>query len=804
MRIKSYKCSRFAGLKDIDLEFKPGINVILGPNESGKSTIVNGIHSTLFKNTKLKKNNKSDKEFEFKFMPKPSGDFIDGKVTIESAKGEYEISKEWGSSIDLKLLSPDGSIVKDKDNIEKILNEVLIHGESTYSNIVFAKQRDLKRALNNIIENRQINKEINDLLRKSLMELDGISIDTIENNIETQIENLYKRWDKDKNYPENNRGVNNKYKVGLGQIIESYYNREDLRIQMEDADKFEREFDQVVDCLKDIKEKKEVAQEKKKTLEKIEEDVNKRQVLESRIESIEKDLKILKDTNTNWPKSEMRLEQLEEKLKKVKEEKEKLDNEKKDIEMWNKKKKLEEKLKSIEKIEEDKKTTGEKIDNIPNINKKDIEDLNKIKRDLSTIETTMKAGKMIGILKKSNNKDIYISKDFEKEEKLEVNSEFYANGLVNIRYADEFEIQIKTGEIDFEELNRKSIALKEEYNQRLEELNVESLEKAKVNLAKIEELEGEIRELDNKLSYILEYNRKEELEKEFNNMKDIKEVRALDEIEKDLNKIREDELEFSSDIKVEKDKIKSWQEKYETKDKLFDEVIEKHGEIKLEREKLQSLKPLPKEYESSEDFKEDLKDTRKSLEDYQREYEDLREKYHNTKANLTDISYEELKKEYNEAEKTFEKNIKRGEKLLKIRKVFLQTKDSFSKDPMEPLVDEFTRLLELVTNGSYNTCEIDEEFNIKIENIDGDMPIELLSAGTYDAVTLALRFSLLKHIFDEKQGYVILDDCLVDLDPMRKRQSIDLINDFAKDYQIIFTTCDPETANMLGGNIIEL
>lgn len=123
---------------------------------------------------------------------------------------------------------------------------------------------------------------------------------------------------------------------------------------------------------------------------------------------------------------------------------------------------------------------------------------------------------------------------------------------------------------------------------------------------------------------------------------------------------------------------------------------------------------------------------------------------------------------------------------------------------MEPLVNEFARLLEITTNGNYKTGEIDEEFTIKLENSKGEIPIELLSAGTYDSVTLALRFSLLKHIFTNKAGYVVLDDCLVDLDPIRKAQSVKLINDFAKDYQIIFTTCDPETADMLGGNIIEL
>jgi len=48
MLIKGFSCNRFAGLKEVDIQFEKGLNVILGPNESGKSSIVEGIYATLF------------------------------------------------------------------------------------------------------------------------------------------------------------------------------------------------------------------------------------------------------------------------------------------------------------------------------------------------------------------------------------------------------------------------------------------------------------------------------------------------------------------------------------------------------------------------------------------------------------------------------------------------------------------------------------------------------------------------------------------------------------------------------------
>ena len=80
----------------------------------------------------------------------------------------------------------------------------------------------------------------------------------------------------------------------------------------------------------------------------------------------------------------------------------------------------------------------------------------------------------------------------------------------------------------------------------------------------------------------------------------------------------------------------------------------------------------------------------------------------------------------------------------------------------------------------------------------------MLSTGTYDAVALALRMAIAEYIFGENKGFIILDDCLVDLDPGRKQAAADLIKKFAEKHQVIFTTCSPETADLLGGFIIKM
>src|SRR5665648_293957 len=153
MIIKSYKCNRFAGIKDKSITFEDNLNVILGPNEAGKSTVVEGIYSVLFKSSKLGNKSIEDKEFKSRFMPIQSGDTIDGEVVISGGSGEYALSREWGENSFSKLITPGGQILKDEEGIRGALAAVMQFGEATYSSIFFSKQINIKDAIEKIVKN---------------------------------------------------------------------------------------------------------------------------------------------------------------------------------------------------------------------------------------------------------------------------------------------------------------------------------------------------------------------------------------------------------------------------------------------------------------------------------------------------------------------------------------------------------------------------------------------------------------------------------------------------------------------------
>ena len=55
MRIDKCEISRYGKLKSFSTDFGPGINLIKGPNEAGKSTLVDAFTDALFENPKTKR-----------------------------------------------------------------------------------------------------------------------------------------------------------------------------------------------------------------------------------------------------------------------------------------------------------------------------------------------------------------------------------------------------------------------------------------------------------------------------------------------------------------------------------------------------------------------------------------------------------------------------------------------------------------------------------------------------------------------------------------------------------------------------
>jgi exonuclease SbcC len=735
----------------------------------------------------------------------PNGDTFDSELVLVCEDGEFTISKQWGANASVQLITPKEEILVSEAKVNGILKEILRFGEGTFSNIFFSKQVHFREALQRITSNQETTSEVSTLLRKAIMELDGVSINDLGVRIDTEIDRLLKRWDVEKNYPENNRGINNPYKSGLGEVLTCYYEKENLLRDMEEARARQMHFDEICSQLRNLEEKTFVIQLQKEQMEQIEEDVLKRSKLEPKIDQYEKDLAMLMEINQKWPKHELELDNLAKELIELEEEAKKLEKEKVQAAKVLEKEALQRKLDKINELRQLIQQKTEEARSIANVTKENIIDLEKYWQDMRTAEAKMQAGVMIGeLIRYEGETGLTITRDMEESVIIKAGDTFKANGFIRLENSL-LSLEIKSGDMDFTEIRSQYEENKAKLETLLQELGVDNIATAKLNKEKLDGIYNEILSLEKQITSLLEGAKYEELVAKLNDYGDLGGVRNLPTIESVMKELNDKKVDLLAQRKSLETIVAKWQNEYEDVNGLLEQMITVKMAKKEAEAEIEKLAPLPAEFANADMFRTKLVGLRKSYDEHQKALSALKDEYYESENSLPELSYEDLKEAYQQAEDTFIHKLEQGKKLLKIKAAFEAVRDQIDDNSFKPVADAFSGYLVTLTKGNFTSGDISNNFELKLEKDDNmNIPIELLSTGTYDAVALALRLAVAEYIFGDSKGFIILDDCLVDLDPGRKQAAVNLIKRFAEKHQVIFTTCSPETADLLGGTIIRM
>ncbi len=115
MRIEKCEISRYGKLKSFSTDFGPGINLIKGPNEAGKSTLVDALTDALFENPKTKR-----KEVKARTSWGSEQDF-EISLDFESEGLTYTLSKDFESGDVSLLKKSSGETIDDRKRIDSVV-----------------------------------------------------------------------------------------------------------------------------------------------------------------------------------------------------------------------------------------------------------------------------------------------------------------------------------------------------------------------------------------------------------------------------------------------------------------------------------------------------------------------------------------------------------------------------------------------------------------------------------------------------------------------------------------------------------
>ncbi len=809
MTVQELKVKQFAGLLDRSVELTPGMNIIVGPNETGKTTLADFLHAMFFQSTKS-----SDKEFIDRSFTKRTdgtlGDHIRGTVRFEKQTGEYTLSKTWrpnsgknkkGNSV---LHDDVDGDIEDEDLIELSLASMLKYGEGLYNEFIFPSQRRdaLKKAelwkklTDGLQSDSKKGKDplvlLTEVVTQMVMGAD-LSADDIEAALAKKVQLYMENWNQERGEPETDskkqyRGISNKWesattKAALnGQqavILKSFYDVETLRLA-------------------------------KVSVEKVLKAENEKSELESKRDLYNKNSSIIKNHNLNAQQRETQAKHLE-KMKKA-------------LEEWPQ---MEEQLKTVKrlvtslaqaKILEAYQQASDLSDKYEEVRaaleklggpfeKEDVQESEKLSDRITEL-----CGKLSGMNIKLRfctygDHSLTVTSSVTGQQ-LSVSEELPISDAVTISIPEVADIELMPADIELEQVQMEIKESKEKRAEIYEKYHLQPADDLQSRCNEYDRLSLEMQSYQNKLDLVLGGKTIEELARETEKVP--ADLQARQSIQEELDRFCEKYLEETQEKEKNPEQIigelkgalKSFQIYYTDPLNLKKNIEISDQAIRDLQGQEDQYDLLPDEFktpeaENAENYMKILNEKIKNCE------ESIEEEKKVIKEKLgIKLAFEEITAEFEAHKAAFEEKKAEGKHWLEIQETFHNVRKRMEENPAEELGATFAEYLTELSGGSLELKNLDSRMKASISSNKRELSSKILSNGTKETIALAFRIAVLESLFPEGGCVAVFDDPFTDMDPERTKKACLLLQQFAEKNQVLFLTCDKKYEELLTGNVI--
>lgn len=802
MIIKRIRLNPFGCIISRELNFQRGMNVILGPNEAGKSTIFNAIQKALFTPSKIRKT-EFEKEVK-RFLPIGGGDTLHVELEFAVDEKPYSIRRAWGGRAVAEFILPDGSVISDENSIKEYMNSILPAREGTFKSILMTYQSGLSKTVEEL--DKKAVRQLGDILRVAVYETDGVSVDRFKESIDRLYNEYFAHWDRRNDYPEKERGVENPWQREVGHILEAFYKKEHINKSLKHAIGFEESLDslnhQLSECMMRIAEMDDYISKNEKVVD----DARERRVLNLELSNIQKDVQDLKTTNSQWPVIESKIEDIKKSIPVLKERLETLEKEKEDALTQERNKELRERFKKIKDRKDTLDKAVERLNSVQRLDKAELEEIRSSFTEVNTLKTSMTAGKLTLNINAKNDFPLAIQRDLNEKVTHQMSKDqsftTQAGGIISLEHAD-WRMEITSGEGNTKEILKQYSVAEANLNELLKKHNLKTLEEANSINRTYEECFNEVKRAEKNFNDELGTDSYEDLEQKMREMAPEHPVRPLTDTIEQTSGVNHEISKLNDELKDHKKLIKGFEEKYRTKDELLITLAQALNREKEINEKISRLAPLPEGIEDIELFI-------KGYDQMKEEREKKRDEKNKLQLEIAELerpeqSSEELKAQLKEAEEEFYSIKKKGEAIARIRDLTDGILKQLDADTFAGLKKDLEDYISMVTEKRYCLVAMDESIPKGFIRSDGELlSHNLLSAGTQDVLSLSLRLAMANHFLKEANGFLMMDDPLVNMDPERQKRAAELLKTYATKKQVMIFTCHPSHAELLGGNRIEI
>ncbi len=804
MILRNLRLNPFAGVQDRVISFNDGLTVILGPNEAGKSATVNALLSVLYKKTDMKKPERD--KFSSLYYPSHGGTYAEVSLQFEHLKNDCTLTKRWSASPQFHFQY--GAHRLDEElKWEEFLRKHFFP-EATSRNILIISQMKLSATLEMLKNEKESLNSLGDVIRKAVLSTDGISIDALQKNIDEKHAKYFSRWDAASDRPEKGHDIDNPWKKEIGIILAAYYEKRRKEVELKAAQDYELEYD--------AWNKQYFAEQNtfaaldaySRNFVEVYNGAKKRESKAELVKRIEYELQEFSTIQKEWPKSEVRLEMIREQEAGNIEKLAKTEAELKDAEAYAKLKQSAEKFAKVEALKNELEKTQQRFAALQIIKKEDIVTVEQCEREAAVNKGKLEAQKLNVRMTGLNDtafaagwtKDTLETKNLKKDE--QSRSEF--SGSFAFRTENIF-VEVFSGNEAVETLIASIKSNETRIETILASCQVETKAALAVKYDAFIEAERGLKALETRFNETLGTEDYGVLQKAAAALAQKPSPRDKELIQQEIALLQKEIGAISADCRSLERSLKQWQEKYGSLDKVNDFLGDKKSELKTIKQELESFPPLPPEFENAGMFIAHYEENSKTRDEVLSKLNQLKIVHASLDAGKPEYSVEDLTAELQEAIVAYDRVKKDAAALVLIREELLSIRKQLDGNTFEPLQRSISKYISRLTLDKYAVPALDEYLPSKIQGSDGALAVSLLSAGTLDALALSVRLAMAEELLAAREGFVIMDDPLINLDPARKKASAETIRKFAEEgRQVVVFTCEPAHAELFGVEVMKL
>ncbi len=805
--IRRLRLHPFGAFADRELAFGPGLTVVLGPNEAGKSTFFNALRHVLFLPSGLARPKAA--KYVDPFLPAAGGDTVRVDLDFESGGSAWRLAKSWGASPACELRGPGGVVFTSDAAVQQSLADLLPGRPGTCTAVLMAGQEELARTIESLqAERAEAVADLSDILRAAVLETGGVSVDRFRSLLAARIQQASSNWDRERGQPRGGRGIENPWKKEVGEVLAAWYAKERVRQSLAAAREWERRLDDVNARLREASAAAAGQEAFVAAHAKAAADARERGRLEAEAGRARAEIAALTQAAAQWPGAVEKLRAASGALAELDGARGALEKERREAEQEEGAAKLREKAERVARRKRAVQEAREKLAASPRVERKALEEIRGAARVLERLQAGLEAGRLSVTVAGRTAVRVSTQEDFAAEagQDLAAGSvlRLEAAGRIRIVHPD-MEIEVRSGDADAEARVQKARAAEKRLAAALAASGAASLADAESRWSACEPLSADLAAAEKALAEELAGEPLPGFEARAAALGPVRAARPLAAVAADLARQTAEAEGKRRDLETLRGQVAGWQAEHGSPEALIGKLADARGAEKAAVEEMDRRAPLPAGFADARAFLKAWDDAVQKAQGHRASESALVADRRVLTANPPDRSSEELAADLAEADSGFESSLRRSQALERIARAAEDLAGGSDAAVTAVMRADMEKTLSAMTAERYARVEMDGAVPRALAPPGGArLGRELLSVGTRDTLALALRLVMARHLLALADGFLVMDDPLVDMDPARQRAAADVLRQFAADRQLVFFTCHPAAAEMLGGTLVEM